>query len=245
MAKRTLNPGPSSVAGLEWLASVGAASAEAWATAMGWGSTAVYSHAQRLRKKGWVERTAMTHGTGALFFATRAGVAISGVRARSLAGPPAPVSWPHIEASAWTAAWLTARGRTMIGPREMLKRSEWRSELTWHEHGETRRRGHRPDLAGRLPSGELLPIEVELSGKSPERLAAILCSYAASIREQRTPAVIYICASDDVTEKVRAAAATAGLSEAAGTIRIELLDTIRQQAIDARAGASIEGTEAA
>jgi hypothetical protein len=245
MAKRRLAAGPSSVVGLRWLASVGAASVESWRTAMGWGTTAVYSHAQRLRKERWVERTAMTHGTGALFFATKAGVQVAGVRARAMAGPPSAVSWPHVEACAWTAAWLTARGREMIGPREILKRREWLGDLVWHEHGETRRRGHRPDLAGRLPSGETLPIEVELSEKSGPRLAAVLGLYASWIRDQRTPAVIYICGTSDVADRVRATANEIGLSERAGTIRIELLDTMREQALHARAGSAEASREAA
>jgi hypothetical protein len=245
MSPRNLGPGPSSMLGLNWLASIGAASLEPWATAIGWGPTAAYSHTQRLRRKGWVERAAMTHGTGALFFATKAGVQVSGVRARAMAGPPSAVSWPHVEACAWTAAWLTARGREMIGPREILKRSEWLGDLVWHEHGETRRRGHRPDLAGRLPSGETLPIEVELSEKSASRLAAVLGLYASWIRDQRAPAVIYVCSTRDVADRVGAAGNEVGLSERAGTIRIELLDTIREQALHARTGSTDVSREAA
>jgi hypothetical protein len=245
MVMKGLGPGPSSVAGLEWLARVGAASLEAWSVAAGWGQSVGYHHAQRLREKGWIERAAMTHGRGALFFATRTGVQVSGVKVRALAGPPSAVTWPHAIACAWTAAWLTARGREMIGPREILKRWDWRGELLWHEHGETRRRSHRPDLAGRLPSGEVLPIEVELSEKSAGRLAAVLGLYASWIRDQRTPAVIYICRTSEVADCVRAAGRVAGLTENAGTIRIELLDTIRRQASDARGSASGSSAEAA
>lgn len=245
MVMKGLKPGPSSVAGLKWLAQVGAASLEAWSTAVGWAESTAYSHTLRLRQEGWVERMAMTHGTGALFFATRTGVGVSGVKARALSGPPSAVSWPHVEGSAWTAAWLTARGRDMIGPREILKVREWRGDLVWHEHGETRRRGHRPDLAGRLPSGEVLPIEVELSEKSPARLAAVLGLHASWIRDQRTPAVVYICGTSEVADSVRVAAAGSGLTETVGTIRIELLETIRRQAIDARAVTARSTEEAA
>jgi hypothetical protein len=46
--------------------------------------------------------------------------------------------------------------------------------------------------------------------------------------------VIYVCSSVEIADRVNVAGAAAGLSDAAGTIRVELLDTIRQQAITAR-----------
>ena len=121
---------------------------------MGWGRTAVYSHTHRLLSSALVgDVFAMTHGEGSLVYASRAGVRFRGVPAAAVEKRPSPVSWAHCEACAWTAAWLTARGRGMVGPREMLVRTDWRGELRWRERGELRRRGHRPDLAGRLPTG--------------------------------------------------------------------------------------------
>lgn len=93
--------------GLAWLAAVGPASIEAWAVAMGWGETTAYSHTRRLLAAGWVEVQPMTHGAGSLIYATKTGVAMSGVKARALAAAPAPTTWAHCEACAWTAAWLT------------------------------------------------------------------------------------------------------------------------------------------
>ena len=75
-------------------------------------------------------------------YASRTGVQRAGVDVAVVKRWPAPVTWPHCEACAWTAAWLTARGRGMVGPREMLVRTDWRGELRFRERGELRRRGH-------------------------------------------------------------------------------------------------------
>ena len=48
-----------------------------------------------------------------------------------LARPPAPTSWEHCRACAWTAAWLSARGRELRGPRQLLADGFWRGEVTW------------------------------------------------------------------------------------------------------------------
>ena len=63
-----VRPGPSTVAGLEWLARVGPAPLGAWGIAMGWGRTAVYSHTHRLLKAGWLETCSRTHGEGSLVY---------------------------------------------------------------------------------------------------------------------------------------------------------------------------------
>lgn len=232
---RRLNPGPASLAGLRWLAQVGPAPLGAWAVAHGWGRAAVYAHAQRLQAAGWVETCARTRGEGTLVYASRGGLLVSGVTAAVVEKPPAPYTWPHLEGCAWTAAWLTARDRGLVGPREMLVSSEWRGELRWRERGESRKRGHRPDLAGRLPDGRLLPIEVELTEKSTPRLRAVLGLHASWIREGRSPAVMYVCANHQIAERVTGDGRAAGLSIDRGTLRVEQLSAIRQQAADARA----------
>ena len=228
-----VRPGPSTVAGLEWLARVGPAPLGAWGIAMGWGRTAVYSHTHRLLAAGWLETCSRTHGEGSLVYASRAGVRFSGVTAAAVEKRPSPVSWPHCEACAWTAAWLTARGRGMVGPREMLVRTDWRGELRWHERGELRRRGHRPDLAGRLPDGQLLPIEVELTEKSSARLKAVLELHSEWIAAGKSGAVIYVCGDEEIAERVLADGAQVGLSVDRGTMRIELIATIQREAVEA------------
>jgi hypothetical protein len=121
----------------------------------------------------------------------------------------------------------------MVGPREILVRDEWRAELQWRERGETRRRGHRPDLVGRLPDGQLLPIEVELTEKSSARLAATLQLHGEWIAAGRSPAVIYVCGNDEIAERVAAEGSEAGLSVDRGTLRVELVGTVRREAVEA------------
>jgi hypothetical protein len=233
-------PGPSTLAGLSWLAKVGPSPLEAFGVAMGWGQATAYSHAQRLRAEGWAEARRRVLGEGSLVYASRTGVRLSGVEAAVLNRKPTAVSWPHYEACAWTAAWLTARGRGMLGAREMLLRDKWRADLHWYEHGETRKRGHRPDLAGRLPDGPLMPIEVELSDKSPARLRAVIALHAQWIDSGRSPAVMYVCANEQIAGHVSDEGASAGLSVEHGTLRVELLETIRQEAVQACAARSKE-----
>jgi hypothetical protein len=242
---RRLGPGSSSLAGLRWLASVGPASIEAWAVAMGWRRTTVYSHAARLVAAGWAEIQPMTHGDGSLIYPTKAGVEKSRVKAAPLAAAPAPTTWAHCEACAWVAAWLTARGRTMVGPRELLDGSEWLADVQWIERHGVRQRGHRPDLIGGVSvGGPLLPIEVELAAKSTQRLRAILGLHAAWITVGKARAVIYICATDQVADRVAHEARSVGLSTEHTTLRIELLDTIRTAAITARRGQQADGGQA-
>jgi hypothetical protein len=205
---------------------------------MGWQQTTVYSHASRLVRAGLAARQAMSHGEGVLLYATRTGVKMAGVPAAALAGPPAPTTWAHCEACAWTGAWLTARGRHMVGPRELLVDVRWRGELHWTERGATRRCGHRPDLAGGVVRGRgLIAIEVELAVKSTARLRAILGLHARWIASGQSAAVIYVCGSEAVAAHVRRQAATAGLRPVEKTLRTELLETIRADAAAARARA--------
>jgi hypothetical protein len=228
-----MKPGPSTLAGLRWLAQVGPCPLEAWGVAMGWGQATTYSHAGRLQAAGWLERCQRTWGEGSLVYASQAGVRYSGVKAAVVDRRPAPVTWPHNEGCAWTAAWLTVRGRGLIGPREMLVRREWRGELCWQERGETRRRGHRSDLAGRLAEGQVIPIEVELSDKSSARLEAVLGLHASWIVSGKSPAVAYICGNEELAERVTDTGERAGLSVERGTMRIELLESIKREAIEA------------
>jgi len=111
----------------------------------------------------------------------------------------------------------------------MLRR-EFHGELRWHERGETRRRGHRPDLGGRLPDGTVLPMEVELTHKSPARLDAVLALHAEWIANGTSPAVMYVCSDRDLACRVREGGEARGLSVERGTLRVELLDAIRMQA---------------
>jgi hypothetical protein len=232
---RARQPGPATREGLRWLASVGPSPLEAWGLALGWAPVTARSHLLRLVQAGLVERCAAQRGEGPLIFASRAGVRESGVEAAPITSPPAPTTWAHWQACAWTAAWLTARGRHVVGGRELLVAEGWEGEVEWLERGGWRRRGHRPDLAASLSAdGPLLPIEVELAGKSTVRLRTILALHASWIAAGKTPAVIYVCGTPQRAASVISQADHVGLSCDAHTLRVEVLDTVRQAAVDAR-----------
>ncbi|MGA2929703.1 MAG: hypothetical protein ABSG43_27695, partial [Solirubrobacteraceae bacterium] len=103
----------------------------------------------------------------------------------------------------------------------------------FRERGELRRRGHRPDLGGRLPDGQLLPIEVELTEKSSARLKAVLELHSEWITAGKRGAVIHVCGDEEIAERVLAEGAQAGLSVERGTMRTELVTTIQRGAVEA------------
>ena len=119
---RVLRPGPGSMRGLMWLARVGPSPLDPWRFAMGWSEVAARNHARRLEREGWLERVPMLRGEGSLFFATRKGVRMLGV---PLIGctTPAPIWWAHDVACAWTAAWMTVRGRSVPRSPRAARRS--------------------------------------------------------------------------------------------------------------------------
>ena len=194
---RAQGPGWRSLEGLAWLSRVGAASAQTWGRAMGWGPSTVRSHALRLEQAGLLGRVARLRSQGgALLFATRFGVETSGVAAVALRRVPAPHTWAHHEACAVMAAYLTIRGRAVIAPRELLLDERWVGELEWVEHGETRRRRHRPDFIATTSDERTMAIEVELTPKSPERLRSVLRMYLTWLSERRIDSVLYLTGSE-------------------------------------------------
>lgn len=193
---------------------------------MGWCVSVAGSHARRLEREGWLERHRMTRGQGSLLVATRRGVRMSGlaVGARSA---PAPTWWAHDCACAWTAAWLSARGRDWRGPREVHADPRLKGELEWPTGNGWRRSGHRPDLAVVMPTG-MVAIEVELQRKADKRLRAVLGLYGRWLSERRITGLIYVCRNEAVAERVRGLAVATGLPD--GAVRIELLSTVQAQA---------------
>jgi hypothetical protein len=113
----------------------------------------------------------------------------------------------------------TAGGRLLVR-RDPLARPQGQSHL-------------RPStrLIAYLPSGVPIAIEVELAQKSAGRLNAILTLYAFWTASAPLP-VIYVCGDQDGHDRVRAAGERLGLL-AQKRVRIELLDTIKAQAIAA------------
>lgn len=225
-----LRPGPASIAGLQWMVRVGAVPIDAWRCAMGWAKSTAVSHAQRLEGEGWAARYPMTRGTGRLVVATRRGVQVSGL-AVSAPSAPSPAWWAHDCACAWTAAWLSVRGREWRGPREVLVDSDLAGQIEWSTGAGRRRAGHRPDLAVVMRGG-VVAIEAELERKSNSRLGAILSLYARWVSDRQLAGVMYVCADRPLAARISTYGHQAGLSE--GALRTVLLEEVRQQALEAR-----------
>jgi hypothetical protein len=140
---------------------------------------------------------------------------------------PAPTWWAHDCACAWTAAWLSLRGRDWRGPREVLVDPRLKGELEWMTGSGWRRQGHRPDLAVIVPAG-IVAVEVELQRKADKRLRSVIRMYGNWIAERRLAGVVYVCGSDARAEQIREVAGTAGLPS--GALRTELLADVQSQA---------------
>jgi hypothetical protein len=229
---RALRVGPGSLRGLEWLGRVGPSGVEAWAAALGWSRQTAFSHARRLEDVGWVTRCPTVRGDGSLVVITRRGVCQTGLE---VAAPrtPAPTWWAHLHACAWAAAWLTARGRAMQGPREVAVDDSWTGELRWRDARGQRKAHHRPDLAW-LVEGQRVAVEVELQRKSTPRLEAILALHQRWRSSGHTGGVIYICGDHEIRDRtVRVAAAHDLKTGPGGGLRVETLELIEQQACQA------------
>jgi hypothetical protein len=172
----------------------------------------------------------MTRGDGSLFLATRKGIRVLGLPLTA-ACVPAPTWWAHDSACAWTAAWLTARGRSFLGAREILDDPNWSGRLEWLEHSGYKRSSHRPDLIGFTPTGGRVAIEVELASKSKARLDTILQLHRSWIVSGQTGAVAYICRDEEGSRRISQAGDRAGLRASTGLIRLETLDTIKAQTV--------------
>lgn len=78
-----------------------------------------------------------------------------------------------------------------------------------------------------------IAFEVELAPKSKARLNAILQLHLGWIVARKTDGVIYICGDPEGCRRVERAGKRVGLYTSTGHLRIELLDTIRQQTVAA------------
>jgi hypothetical protein len=212
--------GPTAIEGLRWLARIGPAPLEAWATAMGWSERIAYRKARQLEQDGWLERQRMTYGDGSLLTITRLGVMRSGV---PVTAPPrpAPTWWAHLSACAWVAAWLTIRGRQTQGPREIDADDTLSGEITWRDNRGHHTVRHRPDLAW-VTESTPVAIEVELARKSNARLDAILALHARWRSERKSGGVFYVAADESGCDRIVQAAARHGLhTEVRGGLRVE------------------------
>jgi hypothetical protein len=118
----------------------------------------------------------------------------------------------------------------MLGPRELAGKAAWHGQLT--NLGGPQRITHTPDLVGIVPGHRPAAIEVELKRKTKRRLRAILALHAGWIATGQSGACVYVCANPDIRDLVIEHAAHAGLTQNTGTLRVELLDTIKQLALE-------------
>ena len=83
---------------------------------------------------------------------------------------------------------------------------------------------YKRQVPGRRPAA----IEVELARKSKARLRAILGLHSRWIASGKTGACVYICGNADVHKLVIAQAKHVGLRTSDGSLRVEMLDTIKE-----------------
>ena len=155
---------------------------------------------------------------------TRAGVQMTGLEVRPAHGP-APTWWAHWRACAWTAAWLECRGREWLGQREVLELEQWSGQARWSDRRGRQVARHRPDLVARGST----PVEVELARKSDSRMGGLMTMYGGWVAAGRIPGVMYVVGSERTRERI---ARIAGEHEL--NVRIELLETIVEEALEAR-----------
>ena len=227
-----VSPGPASLEGLRWLCRVGPAPFEAWRCAMGWAPGNARWHTIRLAREQWIDRVALPRGDGSLIYATPEGLRVADIDVPTTP-VPAPTWWAHLAACAWAAAWLTTRGRGMLGPRQLAADQTWHGQLT----GLPGRRQvtHVPDLVGIVPGQRPATVEVELARKSKTRLRAILGLHAQWIAAGQAGACVYVCGSSEIRDLIISHASDVGLRQDTGTLRVEMLDTIKQIATEQRA----------
>jgi hypothetical protein len=198
---------------------------------MGWSATAARSHARRLEEFRWLERRPMVRGEGSLFFATRRGVDFLRL-AVPPATTPAPTWWAHDTACAWLAAWYSVRGRSFLGPRELLNSRKWLGALEWMDRDSFKQSGHRPDLVGYGPVGTVA-FEVELAPKSKPRLDAIMCLHQDWLLAGQSKRVVYICGDQQGVRRINAAAQRAApLMLESKALQLVLLHKIKEHATE-------------
>lgn len=118
-----------------------------------------------------------------------------------------------------------------LGQQQVLSRPEWSGQLHWQDRNSFKRSGHRPDLVA-LRDSSRFAIEVELAGKYRPRLDAILKLHDDWIRGGQIGGVIYICGNEEGQRRVERSAQR--VAPFGHKLRLELLDTIKEQTIAAR-----------
>jgi hypothetical protein len=165
-----------------------------------------------------------------MFYVTKNGIRVLGIGLRAPAVPE-PNWWAHHSACAWAAAWLTVRERRFLGEPEIRHSGEWAERLIWYDSRGWKKSGHRPDLIAWAPNEDVYAVEVELARKSKARLNAILSLHNNWMLHGKLRALLYIVGDKDAARRIRIGMQR-NLFLTEGRVRIELLDTIKQQAIE-------------
>jgi hypothetical protein len=194
---------------VRWTAGLGAVTAQALAERLGLTPASARARLAAIERAGLLARWRPLAGRPALYTATRAGMRAAGVRDVDPCRVSAATA-AHLIECARVAAALERRypGHRVQGEREL--RAEERAcgrALASAELGGAGLLGgpvrHRPDLVlwPPGPGGEPVAVEVELTAKAPERLAAICRAWA---RTGRVAGVLYL-APPEVERAVRRA----------------------------------------
>lgn len=193
---------------MRWLERVEVAGIEPLGLALGFGRRATYSHLARLAGAGLLVR-AFDPG-GSVVAITAAGRrAIGADRGDVRSGATHGSGLRHARAVSWVAALLTLRERVWLSESELRGREEWLVPVVWAAN----RGRHRPDL-GVVMGEARVAVEVELSHKSPRRLAAILAGHEEAIASGRIAGgLIYVSDRADVLDAVSRAAVRVGVPE--------------------------------
>jgi hypothetical protein len=199
----------------------GAMTIEQVMRAMRCGRTASYRRVARCVEGGLIERCAIPGVSSAVLIATRAGLSYAG-----LGLPVAKVSAANITHTlrCTTIAIrieLTRSGRRVFTEREIvleesIRGKQFASVVVGRFRGKPKM--HRADLLVEREDSEgekhLIPIEVELTPKSPARLRRIIAAWRDAVWAGRFSHVEYCCERGQTHRAVRRAASSAKGGEA-------------------------------
>ena len=202
-------PGWRSYEALALLARLDVAGIEPLGLAMGFGRRATYSHMARLAGEGLLEREFDRDGS-VVAITAKGRREVGADRGKLRSGASHGSGLRHARAVSWVAASLTLREREWLSDRELRRFVDWQTPVILANS----RGRHRPDLGVVMPGGVRVAVEVELSHKSPQRLAAIFAGHEHAIATgQIAGGVIYVCDRADVLAAVQRAAVRAGLPQ--------------------------------
>ncbi len=208
---------------ISWVAGLGAASAEALARAHGTGAPSARARLSLAERRGLLVVWRPLRDQPALYTVTRAGlhgVGLAGVEPARVS----PGGARHAVLCSLVAAELANRyhGREVIGEAELRRRErESRTALASVPAAGRGQAAHRPDLVV-LSAGERAPlaVEVELTVKSPQRLAVICRSWA---RARHVGGVLYL-ATEQVRPPLARAIELAGAQQRIAVLPLETFE---------------------